>query len=76
MVSNVFKIIGARFSKSDADLLKEVCTARGEDVSDFVRRSVRKELARLSFFTDMEKKALGVKRYNGKNSNREEKNGR
>lgn len=60
MVSNTFKVVGARFPISDASLLEEVCRARGEDKSDFVRRSVRKELARLSFYTEKEKKALNV----------------
>lgn len=55
------KVVGARFSMSDANLLKQVCIDRGEDMSDFVRRSVRKELARLSYLTKEEKKALGVK---------------
>ena len=55
------KVVGARFSMSDATLLKQVCIDRGEDMSDFVRRSVRKELARLSYLTKEEKKALGIK---------------
>jgi len=55
------KFLGIRFEIEVAKLLTEVSKARGEDVSDFVRRAVRKELASLSFFTDMEKKALGVK---------------
>jgi len=45
----------------DVRLLKEVCRARGEDVSDFVRRAIKMELARLSFLTPEEKKALGFK---------------
>jgi hypothetical protein len=32
----------------------------GEDLSDFVRRAIRIEFARLSFLKPMEKKALGV----------------
>jgi hypothetical protein len=47
--------------EDDKALLERVCKARGEDVSDFVRRSVRKELARLSFLSPVEKKALGLK---------------
>ena len=53
-------IISVRFPLSDASLLKEISKNRGEDVSDFVRLAVRKELARLSFLTDNEKKALEV----------------
>lgn len=51
--------IFARIEPSDLELLKSVSEARGECVSNFVRRSVRKELARLSFLSDREKKALG-----------------
>ena len=42
-------------------VIEEVCKARGEDVSDFVRRAIKMELARLSFLTPEEKKALGFK---------------
>jgi uncharacterized protein (DUF1778 family) len=53
--------IGVRIPQEDKSLLEKVCKARGEDVSDFVRRSIRKELASLSFLSAEEKKALGVK---------------
>ena len=53
--------IGVRIPQEDKTLLEKVCKARGEDVSDFVRRSIRKELASLSFLSAEEKKALGVK---------------
>jgi uncharacterized protein (DUF1778 family) len=52
--------VGVRLDKEDKDLLEMVCKARGEDVSDFVRRSIRKELASLSFYSDETKKALGI----------------
>lgn len=53
-------IIFARMKKEDVKLLKKICEARGEDLSDFVRRAVKMELARLSFLNDEEKKALGL----------------
>jgi len=53
--------IGVRIPQEDKSLLEKVCKARGEDISDFVRRSIRKELASLSFLSAEEKKALGVK---------------
>ncbi len=53
-------IIGVRVTPEDKELLEKVSKDRGEDVSDFVRRSFRKELASLSYLTDGEKKALGV----------------
>ena len=53
-------VIGVRVPQEDKALLEKVCKARGEDVSDFVRRSIRMELARLSFLSPIEKKALGL----------------
>lgn len=53
-------IVFARMSKEDVELIKRICKARGEDLSDFVRRSVRRELARLSFLSTEEKKALEI----------------
>jgi len=52
--------IVVRVSPQDKKLLREVCRKRGEDLSDFVRRAVRKELARLSYFDEETKKALGL----------------
>lgn len=54
-------VVFARMKKEDIQLLKKVCEARGEDLSDFVRRAVKMELARLSYLNDEEKKALGFK---------------
>ena len=51
-------IISVRFPTSDVFLVKEIAKNRGQDVSDFVRLSVKKELARLSFLSKEEKKAL------------------
>ena len=53
-------IIGVRVSPKDRALLDKVCAARGEDLSNFVRRAIRKELANLSFYPEDVKKALGV----------------
>lgn len=53
-------VIFARMSAEDVQLIKKICEARGEQLSDFVRRSVRKELARLCYLSDEEKKALGM----------------
>jgi uncharacterized protein (DUF1778 family) len=52
--------IGARIDPQDRNLLDRVCKARGEDLSDFVRRAIKKELASLSYCSDETKKALGV----------------
>ena len=55
-------IISTRFSNSDANLLREIAKNRGQDVSDFIRFSVRRELGRLSFLSDKEMKSLEIKR--------------
>jgi len=54
--------IGVRLESKDKQLLEKVCRARGEDVSDFIRRAIRKELASLSFYPEDVKKALGMKK--------------
>ena len=43
-------------------LMKRVAKARGEDLSDFVRRAVYKELAELDFLSEEHERALGLKR--------------
>lgn len=53
--------VSARMLHEHKTLLEKVCKARGEDISDFVRRSILKELASLSFLSSDEKKALGIK---------------
>ena len=49
--------------QSDVELIKKISKARGEDLSDFVRRAIYKELADLSFLPDDQKKALGIKNH-------------
>jgi uncharacterized protein (DUF1778 family) len=53
--------LSVRVTANDRSLLNKVCKARGEDISDFVRLAIRKELAALSFLPDEDKKALGIK---------------
>ncbi len=55
------QIVGVRFHTEDKQLLQKVSEARGEDLSDFIRRAVRKELASLNYYSTDVKKALGVK---------------
>lgn len=54
------KQIGVRLNQQLYDLLSRVAESRGEDISDFVRRAVYKELASLSFLPEEQKKALGI----------------
>jgi len=53
-------VVFSRIEEKEASLLKEVCKLRGESMSTFIRRSVRKELATLSYLPNEQKKALGV----------------
>jgi len=59
-MQNLVKVVGVRVSKRLYLKLRTVSHARGEDVSDFIRRAILKELASLSFLSKEEKKALGV----------------
>jgi uncharacterized protein (DUF1778 family) len=56
------KQIGVRLTPKLYGLLKRITNARGEDISDFVRRAVYKELAALNFLPREQKKALGLAR--------------
>jgi hypothetical protein len=58
-------IIGVRISVKDRQLIQRVCRARGEDLSDFVRRSIKKELALLSYLPAEDMKALGIQTRKG-----------
>jgi len=52
--------VGVRLLASDFALVTGVALARGETVSDFMRRAMRKELAILGFYDDDVTQALGV----------------
>ena len=52
--------IGLRIPLEKKKLIYELCKLRGEDLSDFVRRAINKELASLGYLSDLECKALGV----------------
>jgi len=53
--------IAVRIGSEDRRLLEKVCKARGEQISDFVRRAIKKELASLSYYPEEVKKALGIR---------------
>lgn len=55
------RVIAFRTNADEANLLRKVCKARGEDLSSFARRAIRKELALLSYLSEDEKKALGIR---------------
>lgn len=52
--------IVVRIEPSLKGLINRVAQARGECISNFVRRAIKSELARLSYLTPDEKKALGI----------------
>ena len=52
--------VGVRLPDEDRELLFRVCDARGESVSNFLRKLVRRELASMSYYSDEVKKATGV----------------
>lgn len=49
-----------RIDPSLKTLLKQIVEAREEAMSSFVRRAVKVELAKLSYLSEEQKKALGV----------------
>jgi hypothetical protein len=59
---SVNSIVGVRLSSEDRKLLDKVTQARGEDKSDFIRRSIKKELAVLGFLSLDDRKALGMEK--------------
>lgn len=59
-MAELTKLLSARVPETLYDKVKEVSGNRGEDLSDFIRRAVLKELASLSFLPGDQKKALGV----------------
>ena len=58
---NLVKVVGVRVTEDLYSKLGTVCDARGEDVSDSIRGAVLKELASLSFLSEDQKKALGIR---------------
>jgi predicted CopG family antitoxin len=59
-MSNLIKVIGVRITADIYTKLKTIANARGEDISDFIRRAILKEFAALNFLSEFESKSLGV----------------
>ena len=59
-MNNLIKVVGVRVTGSLYSQLKEVSGARGEDVSDFIRRAILKELGTLNLLSRYQMKALGL----------------
>ena len=60
MVNSNKILIGAKISEDEALLIREFCTARGENISSVLRRLIFTELAKYSYLDKNRKKALGV----------------
>jgi hypothetical protein len=58
--SDSMVLIGIRFEEGDAEAIRRVAKARGETMTSFVRRSVRRSLARMGVIEvdDIGRKAL------------------
>jgi len=54
------RVMKVKLTKRIHGFLKQAAHTRGMSESDFIRELVHRELARLSFLSDDEKKALGV----------------
>jgi len=50
-----------RISSKDRELIEKACKIRGEDLSSFTRRAIKKELALLGLYNEDELKILGIK---------------
>jgi len=55
------KQLGIRVDIELYNILKKVVEVRGEGISSFGRRAIKKELARLNYLSEDEKKALGLR---------------
>jgi hypothetical protein len=60
MPENQTDSVSARIPQQQKTLLEKACKTNGEEVSTFIKRSIQKELARLTSLTDEEKQALGI----------------
>jgi hypothetical protein len=57
--------VGVRLEPTRLALLRRICTIRGEDISDFVRRSIAAELVRLKYLGPESGQALGLPEQEG-----------
>ena len=53
--------IRVRISSNDRESIEKACRIRGEDLSSFTRRALKKELAILGIYNKGELKILGIK---------------
>jgi len=56
-------VLGVRVALEDRQLVEKTAKARGEDMSDLIRRAIRKELASLGVLPIEQKQALDSRRW-------------
>ena len=66
--------VATRITREEKLLLEKVCKARGEHISTFFRRALKKELAHLNYYPEEVKKALGMKHQTEENDPVNERN--
>jgi len=59
-IKKLTELIGVKFDPGTFKLIKEVADLQGVGACDFIRLATRRELARLGYLPDEERKALGV----------------
>ena len=52
--------VSFRTDRKTRELLKEIARMRGMDLADFMRELVKKELAKLGYLSEEEKKVFGL----------------
>ncbi len=52
--------IGVLIDHDDRQAIEKACVARGEDLSSFIRRSIKKELIVLGCYSDEDATVLGM----------------
>jgi len=53
--------VSVRLSRRDKELLDRLCEARGEELSDFIRRAIKRELAKAGLIPEDEARLLEIK---------------
>jgi len=55
------RIVSVRLPRDRAELIEKLCYARGEQLSNFIRRAIYRELARMGLLPAEEAKLLEIR---------------
>ena len=55
------RIVSVRLPRDRAELIEKLCYARGEQLSDFIRRAIYRELARMGLLPTEEARLLEIR---------------